>query len=260
MERKETLLDIADGIAVITINRPDKLNAVSDNTVAEIESILDEVEENDSAKVLIITGMGEKSFCAGHDISTFDNMSEYEVRKSCVWNHSVCHKMENYCKPIIAAVNGYAFGAGCEIACSCDFRIASENARFGLPEVSLGIIPGQGGTQRLPRLIGMGPARYYTITNEHMKADRAYQLGLVEKVVPLNQLLDTCKKVAGKIMNNSPSAVRIARNAMNRGINMDITNGTMFEIESFISAYYTEDRTEGVQAFIEKRKANFKGN
>jgi enoyl-CoA hydratase len=259
MYGKEALLEISDNIAVITINRPQVLNAVSDVTVEEIESALSAVENDDNVKIVILTGTGEKAFCAGHDISTFDEVSEYEIRRSGLYNHGVCFKIQEFVKPVIAAVNGYAFGAGCELACSCDFRIASENARFGLPEVSLGIIPGQGGTQRLPRLIGAGPAKYYSITNEHMKADRAYQLGLVEKVVPIAELLDTCRAIAAKIMKNGPSAVRITRNAINRGLDMDLRSGSLFEIESFISAYHTADRSEGVAAFLEKRKANFTG-
>lgn len=259
MYGNEILLDVEDHVAVITINRPKVMNALSDPATEELIEALDAVENNDDVSVVIVTGMGEKAFCAGHDISTFDDVSELGVRKAERLSHALCNKINYFDKPVIAAVNGYAFGAGCEIAISCDFRIASENARFGLPEVSLGIIPGQGGTQRLARLIGTGPAKYYAITCEHMKSDRAYQLGLVEKVVPVEELLPTCKKIAAKIAANGPCAVRILRNAINHGLDMDLNSALLFEMESFLSVYNTDDRKEGVAAFLEKRKPEFKG-
>ncbi|MDR1193685.1 MAG: enoyl-CoA hydratase/isomerase family protein [Peptococcaceae bacterium] len=256
---KEILYEVVDHAAIITINRPKVLNAVSDATVGEIYGALDEAVADDGVKVVLLTGAGDKAFCAGHDISTFGETDEYTIRESALYNHGLCEKIQYLSKPVIAAVNGYAFGAGCEIAISCDFRVAAENARFGLPEVSLGIIPGQGGTQRLARLIGAGPAKYYTITCEQMKAERAWQLGLVEKVVPRAELLATCQMIAKKIMANGPAAVRIARNAINIGLDLDLRNGTRFEIESFISAFNTPDRAEGVSAFLEKRPPNFTG-
>ncbi len=257
MERVDTVLEIEDGIAVITINRPAVLNAARDETLFEIEDILKELEDREDVLVVILTGAGEKSFCAGHDISTFGEMSEYEIRKAETVRHQVTSYIQEYGKPVIAAVNGYAFGLGCELACSCDFRLASQNARFSLPEVSLGIIPGNGGTQRLPRLIGKGPAMYYTVTKQHLFADRAYQLGLVEEVLPVSELLDRARSIAKKIAECSPSAVRIVRNAINRGLDTDLNTGLSIETESFISAYRNEDRREGVAAFLEKRKAVF---
>ena len=258
MYGKELLLEIADGVAVMTINRPKVLNAVSDDTALELAEALDAVEKNDSVRVVVITGQGDKAFCAGHDIGTFNAMSCLEARQSSIWNNEVMQKIHLFPKPVIAAVNGYAFGAGSEIALACDFRIAAENARFGLPEVSLGIIPGQGGTQRLARLIGMGPAKYYMFTGEHIKADRAYQLGLVEKVVPLAELMPTCTGIAAKIMANGPVAVRLAKHAVNQGTDMALPGALAMEAETFTAAFATEDRIEGVNAFMEKRKAQFK--
>ena len=253
----EALLEISGGIAVISINRPKFLNSVSDITMREIESALNAVEDDENVKVVIITGVGDKAFCAGRDISGFADASQEEIRELALYAHSVCDKIQGFPKPVIAAVNGVAFGAGCELACACDFRIATEFARFGLPEVSLGIIPGMGGTQRLPRLIGPGPAKYYTITNEHIIAPRALELGLVEKVVPITELMPVCKAIAAKIMRNSSSAVRIARSAINRGSDVELSAGILIEVDSFIEAYYTPDRQEGVAAFLEKRRPKF---
>ena len=258
MHGNELLLEIADGIAIMTINRPHVLNAVSDDTGLELEEALDAVENDGGAQVIILNGQGEKAFCAGHDIGTFNAMSVLEARQSSLWNSKVMEKIHRFPKPVMAAVNGYAFGAGSEIAMACDFRIASENAHFGLPEVSLGIIPGQGGTQRLPRLIGMGPAKYYTFTGERIHAERALQLGLVEKVVPLAELMPVCKQIAAKIMANGPVAVRLAKNAINHGMDMSLAGGLMLESETFASVFATGDRVEGVNAFMEKRKAQFK--
>lgn len=257
MYGKELLLEIADGVAVMTINRPKVLNAVSDDTGLELEAALDAVENDDNVRVIIITGHGEKAFCAGHDIGTFNAMSNLEARQSSIMNNEVMQKIHLFPKPIIAAVNGFAFGAGCEIALACDIRLASENARFGLPEVSLGIIPGQGGTQRLARLIGMGPAKYYMFTGEHLKAERAWQLGLVEGVLPLAELMPTCTQIARKIMANGPVAVRLAKHAVNQGMDMALPGALAMEAETFASVFATEDRIEGVNAFMEKRKARF---
>ena len=259
MNDKELLVNVENEIAILTINRPEVLNAVSDDTCKKINDALTMAESDDSIKAIIITGSGDKAFCTGHDISTFNSLTIPAARESSIANHNLCTRIQYFKKPIIAAINGYAMGAGFEIALSCDFRIASHNAVFGFPEVKLGIFPGQGGTQRLTRIAGMGPAKYYIMTAENMTVERAYQLGIVEKTTTQEELMKVCKKSIERVLRGAPLSVSYVKDAINYGIDMDLHSALKYESEAFLTVFSTEDRVEGVNAFLEKRRPSFKG-
>lgn len=255
---KDLQLEITEGTALITINRPQALNALNRELLAEIASVIDLVEEDVDVKVVIITGSG-KAFIAGADIGQMQRFSTLEGRDFCMLGQRIFNKLENLEKPVIAAVNGFALGGGCELAMACDLRIASDNAKFGQPEVNLGIIPGFGGTQRLARYIGKGKAKYYIFTGELIAADLACRLGLVEKVVPKEELLNTAMDIAQVIKAKAPVAIKLAKKTINRGLDMDLTSGIAFEAEAYTTTFGSEDRLEGMTAFLEKRDARFKG-
>lgn len=249
-----------DSIATITINRPNKLNALNKETLGELHAILSDFEKDEQIKVIILTGNGEKAFVAGADISEFAQFSEKEGEKlAAKGQKKVFDFIENLSTPVIAALNGYALGGGLELAMACHFRVASDNAQMGLPEVSLGVIPGYGGTQRLPQLVGKGRAMEMIMTAGMISAEQALSYGLVNHVVPQEELLSACTRIALKISNNSPVAVSYAIKAVNAGFKNTV-NGYEQEIKAFGACFGTDDFTEGTSAFLEKRKANFPGS
>ncbi len=247
------------GIRTITINRPDQLNALNRATIGELDQALNEADSDGSVCVLIITGSGPKAFVAGADIKEFAHFAVEEGKalaadgQKKLFDHVECMN-----KPVIAAVNGFALGGGLELAMSCHLRVASDNARMGLPEVSLGVIPGYGGTQRLARLVGKGKAMEMIFTAGMIKADEALQWGLVNHVVPQADLMAKCNELAAAIMKNSPTALAAAIRAVNAGYEPGV-NGMQREIEEFGKCFGTADFKEGTSAFMEKRKANFTG-
>ena len=255
-------LEVSDEIATLTISRPAALNALNSETLEELDVALTEIEARDDVKVLILTGGPDKkdnqfkSFVAGADISEMVNFTAPEARAFGIKASVPFFKLMNMRQVTIAAVNGFALGGGCEIAMACDIRIASENAIFGQPEVGLGIIPGFGGTQRLARLIGMGRAKELIFTCDNIDAQEAYRIGLVNKVVSTEELYDTAKKMAKKIISKGSYAVSIAKAAINNGYDMDIKNAVEMEANLFGVVNDTHDKKEGMGAFLEKREAN----
>ncbi|MDR3230710.1 MAG: enoyl-CoA hydratase/isomerase family protein [Synergistaceae bacterium] len=251
---KNLLLDVADGIAVVTINRPQALNALNSETLTELSDCFSEIEKRDDVKVLILTGSGEKSFVAGADITEMAPESAIQGRYRGLLAKAAFEKLENMRQVTIAAVNGFALGGGCEISMACDIRIASENAKFGQPEVGLGTIPGFGGTQRLPRLVGKGRAKELIFTGGMIDANEAYRIGLANKVVPPAELINESKAMAKKIMANSSYAVSLAKEAINTGLDVDLNTGLKLEADLFGFTFATADKKEGMGAFVEKRK------
>jgi len=247
------------GIGVITLNRPKALNALNYNMMKELDDLLDNIAQDDTVKVVIITGAGEKAFVAGADITEMQPLSALEGRKWGQFGQQVFAKIENLAQPVIAAVNGFALGGGCELAMACDLRIASDNAKFGQPEVTLGILPGFGGTQRLPRLVGKGRAKELIFTGDIIDAGEACRIGLVNKVTTAAELLDAAKALAAKIISRAETAVRLSKAAVNEGMDMDLDSGIAYEAEVFGLCFATKDQKEGMAAFVEKRKANFTG-
>ncbi len=251
---KNLILETEGAIAVLTISRPKALNALNSETLEELGQVLDEIEANDEIKVLILTGDGDKAFVAGADIAEMVNFTGAEGRAFGMRAAEPFFKLQNMRQVTIAAVNGFALGGGCEISMACDIRIASENAVFGQPETGLGIIPGFGGTQRLARLVGMGRAKEMIFTGSNIDAEEAYRIGLVNRVVSQEELMDTAKKLAGKIARNASYAVAIAKAAINNGYDMDIRNAVEYEANLFGLTCSTHDKVEGMTAFLEKRK------
>ena len=246
-----------EDIILITINRPSKLNALNRATIKELHEAFDRAEDDDDIRVIILTGSGEKAFVAGADISEFADFNVKEGAKLAKKGQEILFDfVENLTTPVIAAVNGFALGGGLELAMACHFRIASDNAKMGLPEVSLGVIPGYGGTQRLPQLVGKGKAMEMIMTAGMITAEEALHFGLVNYVVTKDELLPLAEKIAGKITRNSPSAISAAIKAVNANFK-DGVNGFKIEIEEFGKCFGTEDFEEGTTAFLEKRKANF---
>lgn len=250
---------VENGIATIAINRPKALNALNLATLTELKEVVEKIAVDKAVQVVVITGAGEKSFVAGADIVEMSTKNAVEGR---VWGQAgqnIFTEIENLPQPVIAAVNGFALGGGCELACACDIRYASENAKFGQPEVGLGITPGFGGTQRLTRVVGRGHAKELIYTANIIDAQEALRIGLVNKVVPQAELMDTVMKVAKTITKKAPVAVQLAKAAINRGINCDVVTGISYEAEVFGLCFATEDQKEGMKAFIEKRKPTFEG-
>jgi len=260
MNFENIIISSENGIGQITINRPSKLNALNAATIKELHNGIEKLDVNSEIRVIIITGEGEKAFVAGADISEFANFSEEEGAQLALQGQELLFNfVENLKTPVIAAVNGFALGGGLELAMACHFRIASDNAKMGLPEVSLGVIPGYGGTQRLPQLIGKGRAMEMIMTAGMITAEEAHRNGLINHVVPLAELLDFTKSLAQRIMRNSPVAIGNAINAINANFKEGI-DGYQTEIRNFGKCFGTEDFKEGTTAFLEKRKPNFKGN
>jgi len=257
MEFNNLLLEISDKIALLTINRPKQLNALNKETIAELHQALEGLKSNDEVRVIVLTGSGEKSFVAGADIKEFADFSVTEgTELAAQGQSSLFDYIENFSKPVIAAVNGFALGGGLELAMSAHIRIASSNAKLGLPEVTLGLIPGYGGTQRLAQLVGKGRALEMILSAQMITADRAYEMGLVNHNVEQSELLDTARKLASKIAFNSSSAIHSAIKSVNAGYHTDM-NGYKVEIEEFGKCFGTADFTEGTTAFLNKRKPQF---
>jgi enoyl-CoA hydratase len=253
------LFDVGDRIATITVNRPDKLNALDDRTVRELGEAIDEARSRDDVGGVILTGSGTKAFVAGADIAELAEQGPLDGRQRALDGQRVLSRLEDSPKPVIAAVNGYALGGGCELALACHLRIASDNARFGLPEVKLGICPGYGGTQRLPRLVGKGRALQLILTGDMIDAAEAYRIGLANAVVPAAELLDTARALLGKMLAQGPIAVALAIDAVNRGLETTLDEGLRIEASHFGLLAATSDMREGMRAFLEKRQASFQG-
>lgn len=247
-------------IGFITISRPKFLNALNSDTIKELNEVVDSLEQDNEIYCVIITGAGEKAFVAGADISEMRNMNVQEARSFGMLGNSVFRKIEGLGKPVIAAVNGYALGGGCELSLSCDIRIASENAKFGQPEVTLGITPGFGGTQRLARIVGTGKAKEIIFTGSNIDAAEAYRIGLVNKVVPKEKLMEEAVNMAKKIASNAPIAVSLCKTAIDRGIQSDIDTAVSMESSLFAECFSTEDQKDAMTAFVEKRKLDHFNN
>ncbi len=259
MELKTLLVQKKEGYAIVTINRPDKLNALNNLTITELYSVMKDLNADDSVRAVVLTGSGEKAFVAGADISEIKEQDEITGELFALKGQRVFRYIEQMAKPVIAAINGYALGGGCELAMSCHIRICSTKAKFGQPEINLGLLPGYGGTQRLPRLIGRTDALYLLLTGEMIDANRAYDLGLVSEVVEPEQLLERAETLAKIISEKPPIAARYILKAVDDGLNMPIDAALNLEAELFGKICATEDMKEGTSAFLEKRKPQFKG-
>lgn len=249
--------EVNEGIGYVTINRPKALNALNMDVLTDLYAAFTEIEADEAVKAVIVTGEG-KAFVAGADIAQMSQLNALGGREMMIMGHKVMNLIESVEKPVIAAVNGFALGGGCELAMACDIRIASEKAKFAQPEVGLGIIPGFGGTQRLARLVGKGMAKYMIMTAEMISAAEAYRIGLVEKVAAPEELMEEAVKVAKTIASKAPIAIATAKSAINNGFDMDMKSASKFEIETFTAAFGSEDKTEGMAAFLEKRAPEFK--
>jgi len=261
MELKTLLFtkDDHQEIGIITINRPQQLNALNSEVFSELHKVIKHINEDKNIKVAIITGSGDKAFAAGTDIKEMQHMSSLEAREHAFLGGEAINGVENSIKPVIAAVNGFALGGGCELSMACDLRIASDRAKFGQPEINLGVIPGSGGTQRLPRLIGICRAKELLFTGKMINADEAYRIGLINKVVLHKDLMEETIKIARNIAAKSPIAIKMAKTSVNKGIHMDLPTALDFEIELFSLCFSTDDQKEGFEAFLEKRSPAFKG-
>ncbi|PWK16344.1 enoyl-CoA hydratase-related protein [Tumebacillus permanentifrigoris] len=259
MTYENILFEVRDHIAFITLNRPKSLNALNSALLRELGHLLDEIRASEDIRVVILTGTGEKAFAAGADISEMQPMTAIQGRKFSTAGMDSITKLETLPQPTIAAVNGFALGGGCEVVLACDIRVASTNAKFGQPEVNLGVTPGFGATQRLPRLVGAGIAKELLLTGDVIGAERAYQLGLVNHVVEPEQLMEKAIEIATKIAGKGQISVRLTKQGVNEGMNMDVERGLQYETELFALSFSTEDQKEGMQAFLEKRPATFSG-
>jgi len=257
VEFENILLEKQESIAIITINRPKIRNALDKKTWRELREAIAGVRGDTSVQVLIITGAGEKAFVAGADVSSLKERSMVETLSN--ENQMILSELTNLEKPVIAAINGFALGGGCELALACDIRIASENAKLGQPELGLGILPGAGGTQRLPRLVGPAKAKELIFTGDIIDAREAERIGLVNKVVPQSDLLDAAKEMARKIISKGPLAVRLAKIVINQGMDLDLSNASLLERLAQAIIFGSEDRMEGLTAFLEKRSPKFGG-
>jgi enoyl-CoA hydratase len=259
MSYENIIFEVRDGVGILTFNRPKALNALNPATLDEVAAVLARAAGDESIRVLVLTGAGEKAFVAGADINEFKSMNPLSARLFAEKGQGIFFEIERLPKPVIACVNGFALGGGCEIAMSCDFIYASDKARFGQPEVNLGLIPGFGGTQRLSRLVGRAKAKELCMTGEMIDARQAKELGLAAKVFPAEQLLDETLKVARTLASRSPSVLRSLKKVINGGADIDLKNGCALEAEAFGVCFGSVDMQEGVSAFLEKRKPEFKG-
>ncbi|MCH8936112.1 MAG: enoyl-CoA hydratase/isomerase family protein [Gemmatimonadetes bacterium] len=259
MATEEVVLKRIDGhVATLTINRPDKLNALNIETRGRMVQELDELAKNDDVRVVVITGAGDKAFIAGADISEFEGRSPVDQYR-VMTDSSVFLAVDRFPKPTIAAINGFCLGGGCELAMACDIRIASEKAKLGQPEINLGLLPGGGGTQRLPRLVGMGAAFKLLYTGDFIRADEALRIGLVDEVVPAGDVAARAKELAEAIAAKSPVALRLIKQAVRTSMRTPLDEGLRQEVSLFALAFASEDMKEGVDAFLNKRKPTFIG-
>jgi len=259
MEYKNLLVEVRNGLGIIKINRPKALNALNEEVLRDLISAFHEVPRQGEVKVVVITGEGDKAFVAGADIASMPEMSPLMAKEFCDLGHHAMRMVETCAKPVIAAVNGFCLGGGFELALSCDFIYAADNAKLGLPEVNLGIFPGFGGTQRLARLIGKNRAKELVFTARMISAKDALEIGIVNKVSAPGELMKDVEATAAEIMAKGPIAVGLAKQVINEGADLDLVSGLAMERAAFPLIFATEDKTEGVKAFLEKRKAEFKG-
>lgn len=251
------LLEHSGRIAVVTVNRPEKLNALDNSVVAELRTMMEELAENGEVGAIILTGAGEKAFIAGADIGMLAKQGVLDGAANSRQGQELTMTMERSSVPILAAINGYALGGGLELALACDLRFAAKGAKMGLPEVSLGLIPGYGGTQRLPRLVGKSRALQMILTGDPVDADEAERIGLINGVFEPEQLLPGVAKVAERILSRGPMAVALAKQAVHRGAHLSLTDGLRLEADLFGMTSSTDEMKEGTQAFLEKRKPNW---
>ena len=256
---KDIIYSIEEDIAVITINRPKFLNALNSNVLIELSTAIDHLEKDSSIRAVIVTGAGEKAFVAGADIAEMQNKGVMEAREFSILGNKTFSKLENLNKPVIAAINGFTLGGGCELAMACDIRIAGMKAKFGQPEVGLGIMAGFGGSQRLARLVGAGIAKEVLFTGDMVPAERAYEIGLVNRIVEPTELLAEAKRMAKTIAAKSPLGVSFSKKAINEGLNLDLERALSLESELFGSLFSTEDQKRGMAAFLEKGQYQFLG-
>ena len=259
MNFENIILEKKNRIAYVTVNRPKVLNALNMATMEELRTAFHDIKNDAAIRVVIFTGAGEKAFVAGADIAELAKHDAVSGKQYTQRGQSVLNLIENLGKPVIACIHGFALGGGCEIAMACTMRLASENAKLGQPEVKLGIIPGYGGTQRLPRLVGKGIAMQMVLGGEMITAQEAQRIGLVNEIVPAAELIPRAESIAAKIMANAPLAVQYAMEAVNKGMDMTLAEGLYLEAVLFGIACTTEDKAEGTKAFLEKRSAQFKG-
>ena len=252
-------LELRGNVAIVSLNRPKALNALNAELLKELHDTMGDINENSDVAVVVLTGAGDRAFAAGADIKELANLSQDQGRETARFGQGVFRRIEHLGKPVIAAVNGFALGGGCELAMACTFRIASTNARFGLPELGLGLIPGYAGTQRLARLVGKGAAMEMVLTGEMIDSERALRMGLVNHVVEPDKLIDMAIELAEKIVKKAPRAVRFALEAINRGIDMSQFQGDEYEATLFGILAASDDAREGVDAFLQKREPVFKG-
>jgi enoyl-CoA hydratase len=258
MNYENLLVEIEAGIAIVTINRPNALNALNVATLIDLQNAFSQFAKDDAVQVIILTGSGDKAFVAGADIAAMQTLTVLQAREFVNLGHNLMHSIETCPKPVIAAVNGFALGGGCELSLSCDIRLVSDNARFGQPEVNLGIIPGFGGTQRLARLIGKGLAMEMILTGEMINASEAQRIGLANKVFAQTELLDAAKQMAAKIINKGPLAIKLAKEAIRNGLEMDLDKANRYEAELFSLCFASKEQEEGMLAFLEKRPPKFR--
>ncbi len=256
---ENVLYERRDGIAYVTLNRPKVLNALNQRTWQDLRAAFEDARDDATVRGVILTGAGDKAFIAGADISEIAHITAVDAERSSRYGQDVLTLIENLGKPVIAAVNGFALGGGCETAMACTIRVASEHARFGQPEVTLGIIPGGGGTQRLPRLVGKGRALQIILSGMMITAQEAYRIGLVNEVVPATDLIPRAEAILKQIFANAPVAIRFSLEAVNRGLETSQAEGMALEASLFGLCAGTEDKEEGTQAFLQKRPAKFKG-
>jgi len=252
------LFEQVDRVAILTINRPDKMNALSEAVRAETLAHLARVQDDPGVGVVVITGAGDKAFIAGADIGEFAGRSPFDQRHA-MRSPRIFDVMATYPKPVIAMINGYCLGGGCELSMSCDIRVASEKASFGQPEINLGLIPGGGGTQRMPRIVGMGQAMRLILSGDRIKADEALRIGLVDLVFPHEELRTKTLELAGRIASKSPLTLQVAKEAMRASERMGVEEGLLYERDLFSLCFSSEDKKEGVAAFLEKREAAWTG-
>jgi len=259
MNTTTLLVEIKDTIATITVNRPSAMNAMTLTTLQELDVVVQQLSASAEVRAVIITGAGEKAFIAGGDIAMLRALGPVEARELALLAQGVCTTIEQSPKPFIAAVNGYALGGGCELAMSCDIRIAAEHARFGQPEVNIGTLPGFGGSQRLPRLVGKGRALEMILTGDMIDAQEAWRIGLVNKVVPSAELMATAISLATKLAGKSQMALKLCKEVVTNGLEMDLQRACSYEADLFALSFATADQQEGMTAFLEKRAPLFTG-
>ena len=260
MELSNLNYEVSDGVATVTVSRPKVLNALNTETLAELDRVVAAAAADDAVRVLIVTGEGEKAFVAGADIKELSELSPLQARRHATVGQGVFDRLERLGKPSIAAINGFALGGGLELAMACTLRLAADTARMGLPEITLGLIPGFGGTQRLPRLVGQGHALQMVLTGGMIKADRAEAIGLVNEVVEAAALMDRARELAGQLAGFSGATLGLAEAAVRQGAGMSFDDAISFEAAQFGVAFATDDAREGMAAFVQKRKAEFSGH